>query len=832
MNGTINIMETVTSPIQYLPVGDSFELQFAPLAGAITADVGWVRNVDAPPVEEEPGVDFEPTENVRFRVRLFRPGSNRPAAQKTVAGNALRDLPNLNYQVPADQAGGTWHCGFTNDGEWDVRFRPRVTFVKQILELKQTAIPVRVLNHGLSQLLKALDLRIHLDKDRSYVDFSDGLKRLTGDRITRVNFSVPHLEDVNLRTLDADVIVPLHTSGGEARWGQPLVRVYVQFETRGTEIDNAFVDVDLEGATVTVRLSLDGHFDSLGRPTGRIRITPTAQVGLRGTTGETFLSGLLSVLIPGLSLADRLANIRRVREAMQQAVDRFLATAENQVAIGEYLAKGLAQLAVFGDQFYDVAGAANAILVSHYNPAPQPPPNFSLIEAPLTLEDQLAVNRINAVGLANLDKIDHIVVLMQENRSFDHMLGYLRKDKGRTDVEGLTGTESNAAPGRNPRTVYQLPDTVFLDDPAHEHDQVLLQIADGAMSGFMASFIGRHPDKDYRQIMGYYGESQLPTYTFLAEQFLVCDHWFCSHPGPTQPNRLSLLIGGRIPELENFMADSPALGFLMLPTIFDLLTERRVDWVYYEQDVTFLRTFDRYRLDDTHIIPFDDRREGFWTRASQGTLPQVTFIEPAFLDVAPAKRGNDDHPPTDITRGQEMIGCIYNALAASPQWGRMLFVITYDEHGGFFDHVAPPGTRKSPIRMTVPPMHPNGPSFYGPRVPALVVSPWVPAGSVDKSVFDHTSIAKTIVLKFLRRQGPTVGEAFPTLGSRRLARAAHLGRLLTLDTPRLNVPPVPGLTCPPPPQPVRRPPPGLAAPPPDDFHEAMRRFGRPKMHTP
>ena len=97
----------------------------------------------------------------------------------------------------------------------------------------------------------------------------------------------------------------------------------------------------------------------------------------------------------------------------------------------------------------------------------------------------------------------------------------------------------------------------------------------------------------------------------------------------------------------------------------------------------------------------------------------MTLIEPSFLNVLPAKPANDDHPPTDIQHGQDMIACIYNSLVSSPQWGTTLFIITYDEHGGFYDHVGPPGTRRSTTTVPVHPIHPKGPSFYGPRCPGL-----------------------------------------------------------------------------------------------------------------
>jgi phospholipase C len=157
-----------------------------------------------------------------------------------------------------------------------------------------------------------------------------------------------------------------------------------------------------------------------------------------------------------------------------------------------------------------------------------------------------------------------------------------------------------------------------------------------------------------------------------------------------------------------------------------------------------------------------------------------------------------------------------------------MFLITYDEHGGFYDHVAPPGTRRSTARMTVPPLHAAGPSFYGPRVPAVVVSPWVKAGSVESTVFDHTSIAKTILLRFLRRSPSRLGDLgplSPAMRSRRLLHAAHLGRVLTMDRPRRGLAPIAAATCPPPRAGSRRAAP--TTPRPDDFHEGMRRLARP-----
>ncbi|RME42464.1 MAG: hypothetical protein D6791_17685 [Chloroflexi bacterium] len=437
--------------------------------------------------------------------------------------------------------------------------------------------------------------------------------------------------------------------------------------------------------------------------------------------------------------------------------------------------------------------------------------------------------------LANLDKIDHIVVLMMENRSFDHMLGYLTVRGGRNDIDGLSGTESNRNPITGNRvTVQPLRNTLFRFSPHHEHAHVLAQIADGTMEGFLPDFMARFIDIDPRFGMGFYTEENLPVYDFLAQNFVVCDRWFCAHPGPTMPNRFSTLMGS-IPELDNLSPDDPRVGYLRQTNIFDFLTANRISWAFYEQDIAFLRMFDRYRLDDQNILPFsrnDDVHneysddEVFFTRLANGNLPAVTFIDPNYVDVPPNSTANDDHPPADVANGQALIRQIYNALVRSPQWEKTLFVITYDEHGGFYDHVPPPGTKRSPEGENIfPKLHPDGPEFLGVRVPAFVISPWVDAVG-NSTLFDHTSIIKTIMARFGRRAQDTVAtdETFVADFGDRVRQANHLGSLLTRDTPRLQVPTIDSIAFPEATffrQAVTE---SAAA----DFHDVMARFALPK----
>jgi phospholipase C len=391
-----------------------------------------------------------------------------------------------------------------------------------------------------------------------------------------------------------------------------------------------------------------------------------------------------------------------------------------------------------------------------------------------------------------LAQIEHIVVLMMENRSFDHMLGYLSKEGGRTDIDGLKGGESVQYQGKNYPS-FHLPGTQFVHSPCHEHNCVDAQINDGKCDGFVASYVGEYPDADPGEIMGYYDGSQVKTYDGLAKEFLVCQRWFPAHPGPTFVNRFYLLTGrpNRDPsgsfEVDNFSGDN----FRPVPTntIFDHLTDHGVSWHFYEQRYCTLRLYSRYTFDDTFIIDANDDTKGFFASAAAGTLPSVSFIDPNFID-EPDGQDNDDGAPSDVLAGQHFVGSVVKALIEGPKWEKTLLVITYDEHGGFYDHVNPldPAYRATAVpvsgRWSLPDY--NG-DYYGVRVPALVVSPWVDRGAVSNIVFDHTSIAKTIIKRFMRANPPDMGE--------RVAAANDLSMILRL-TPR---PERPIITIPTPP---------------------------------
>jgi len=389
-----------------------------------------------------------------------------------------------------------------------------------------------------------------------------------------------------------------------------------------------------------------------------------------------------------------------------------------------------------------------------------------------------------AVG--GLERIEHVVVLMMENRSFDHMLGFLRLHEGRDEIDGLTGRETNSYGGQQ-YAVHHLDRTQYPKalDPCHGGACVAQQIA-GEMGGFVANFVEMNrPDPEHiGLVMGYYDAEDLPVYAHLAEEFAVCDRWFSSLPGSTWPNRLYSLTGRCDGSAEN----REGLPIYDLPSFARQLDAHGVSWRWYSHDPATLRLADgRYRLSHHDNFAFFDRRKVsvvtrlaeellleerscFLDDARDGTLPSVSWIDPNFVDLSFFETSsNDDHPPSDVHAGQQLVLQVYRALAESPLWERTLLVITYDEHGGFYDHVVPP------------PCADDDPRFrrYGVRVPAFAISPWVAPRSVSHEVFDHTSIIKTILTRFCA----DADGAIPDMGAR-VAAANHLGSLLTLDQPR------------------------------------------------
>jgi phospholipase C len=427
----------------------------------------------------------------------------------------------------------------------------------------------------------------------------------------------------------------------------------------------------------------------------------------------------------------------------------------------------------------------------------------------------------DATALERLMKVQHIVVVMMENRSFDSMLGYLKRD-GMPDVDGLNGDESNPGPDGEPVPVFAQQDTVFhppedhtgkILDPCHGKACVQEQLSDGNR-GFVKNFVETRKDRsgqpvtlpaEYNRLpMGYYTAEQLPTYDFLARNYCVCDAWHSSVPGDTWPNRLFSLAGREGPHdlpslierIESRLGHRPS--FLDNAPIYDVpafthqLGEEQ--WRWYSHDPATLRAADgRYRrFDDPqreNFAFFDRQSMSVLTKvleagivspdsflddcATPGKLRDVSWVDPNFIDLRVLDpNSDDDHPPSDIRAGQAFILELYEALLSSPDWNDTLLVVVYDEHGGFFDHVPPP---------PLPIDDGSGYSTYGVRVPALMVGPRV-ANGICHDVFDHTSLIQTILRRFARDPDHAIGQMPP-----RVAHARHLGYTL-LDEPREDIP--------------------------------------------
>jgi phospholipase C len=310
-------------------------------------------------------------------------------------------------------------------------------------------------------------------------------------------------------------------------------------------------------------------------------------------------------------------------------------------------------------------------------------------------------------------------------------------------------------------------------DPCHSGWCVDEQLANNN-GGFVSNFMktrqagGGNPGA----VMAYHPAEHVPVYEFLAREFCVCDHWFCSVPGATMPNRC-YAAAGTSGGLRNNI--KPSRPYNLASFVRHLKPEQ---WRWYSHDYvpTIWLIDPQVGLSLQNVPAFFDRKDvfghrSFLERAAKGDLPAVSWIDPNFYDLTFGPAGsNDDHPPSDLRAGQKLVLQLVDAVLQSPAWKKTLLVITYDEHGGFFDHVQPPKAADDRPAMRK----------YGPRVPALVISPYVAKGSVAKTVFDHTSIIKTILMRFCRKANGRI----PNMGAR-VKAASHLGELVTGTRPRL-----------------------------------------------
>jgi phospholipase C len=357
--------------------------------------------------------------------------------------------------------------------------------------------------------------------------------------------------------------------------------------------------------------------------------------------------------------------------------------------------------------------------------------------------------------------IRHVVVLMLENRSFDCMLGKLYPE--RAGFDGLKDGMANPwhQPGLPPQSVGVWTDPALTatsliipdPDPGELFSDIWMQLrgltddgnpssAPPSMSGFVDNYMRQpatDPSPEVHSIMHYFTPDQVPVISRLARQFGVSDRWHASAPCQTWPNRFFVHTG----TAGGYVNNSPSHFPYLMHTVFGRLSAAGKDWRVYFHDVPQSATLTGLWDDvPTHFREYDI---DFARDAAAGSLPAYSFIEPRyFADPILGHLPNDEHPPHNVAYGEALIADVYNAVRFGPGWGQTLLVITYDEHGGCFDHVVPPAA--------TPPddLRPDGFDFgtFGVRVPAVIVSPYVTAGSIIRppgpTPFDHTSIIATL----------------------------------------------------------------------------------------
>lgn len=330
---------------------------------------------------------------------------------------------------------------------------------------------------------------------------------------------------------------------------------------------------------------------------------------------------------------------------------------------------------------------------------------------------------------------DHIVLVMQENRSFDH---YYSKLGG--EVNGAADTITNPDSDGNPVSRYHTPH-YCVRDVNHSWEGAHTQYNGGKNDGFVVT-----NDPGGERAMGYLDESDLPFYYSLARTFAISDSHFCALLGPTQPNRSFYWAATSFGATDNGLAPSKDPATNKPPqSIFTELNAAHVQWKSYTTDVASPAVF--IGLLSTNLDNFRPITE-FLSDAASGNLPPVSVVEGSFMG-GPDGDESDEHPSSNPQYGQQFIESVVNATMSSPAWPKTVLVITYDEHGGFYDHVPPP---KACEPDSTPPTGggTEGLKFdrYGFRTPLIVVSPFVKRGYVSHQVVDHTSITRLVEARF------------------------------------------------------------------------------------
>ncbi len=394
-----------------------------------------------------------------------------------------------------------------------------------------------------------------------------------------------------------------------------------------------------------------------------------------------------------------------------------------------------------------------------------------------------------------IDKIKHIVVLMMENRSFDHLFGFMMGPD--YPIDGLTGKESNFDSAGKEVRVNAGADISgeLTPDPGHHFPDVNKQIFGNfqaktgqapPLSGFVKSYEDHtHDVRKSHNVMSCFAPKKIPVITTLAREFAVCDRWFSSVPGPTLPNRSfihSATSIGRVDMSPVWKEESK--------TVYELLEQNGVSAKIYCHDSpmgSMAITFNAFLKNQKVFALTDD----FERACAKNTLPAYSFVEPRYFSTDEndnIREANDQHPDHNMTEGETLIRDVYTAIRKNQAvWESTILVIVYDEHGGLYDHVEPPATVNpdgkvaintgEDVAVGIPPFDFTR---LGLRVPAVIVSPYIEKGTIDHTVYDHTSVIATARKLFL---GASWKDKFLTERDR---HANTFEALLTRTTPRTD----------------------------------------------
>ncbi len=398
-------------------------------------------------------------------------------------------------------------------------------------------------------------------------------------------------------------------------------------------------------------------------------------------------------------------------------------------------------LAVFLGAMLIPAGTVAYFIVQPYSPPPPLPP------------------------VPAATPIDHIVIIMKENHAFDNYFGTFPGVDGLPPGVALPdGRGGNASP--------QWLDTTWTWDLPHDRGSMLQDYDGGRNDGFAATAASVSPSLANVSV-GYYDGRQLGYYWTLAANYTIADHYFQSVMGPTIPNRLFSLAG----QAGGLTSDVIPPSGLDISTIFDQMEARGVTWRYYYSPDPRYQALPLYfpRLDANpdmvRQVVNMDRLPG---DIGAGNLPNVTYIDPE------ANLSISEHPPSNVTVGETWSASVISAIMAGPQWRSTAILLTWDENGGFYDHVPPPQVDQW---------------GYGFRVPMIVLSPYAKRGFVDTTVMDHTSILRLIAdnwgLPYLTSREANAGDLISAFDFGNAIHAAEASAaLLTIQSPHDAMPPV------------------------------------------